>query len=194
MKFFYVPAPIYQVLHNNFYSGREFLDVNKLLDILSPEDLSFYLWANLQPDSVLPKAIVESGRNILLYGGITVAERKTEEASIVVAPWDKIDNPNPEIKKIVNRCVNDYCVSGNAPQLDLEGMELISETFWLEGGQVTLFTHVPVMDNLMNDCERVQTFYLRLAQQQLQFNTIQAMACEPWFLEYLEAKELCESI
>ena len=189
MKYFYVPAPIYQVLKANRFEGREFLDINKLLSILSPEDLSFYLWCNLYPEKVLPKCIPESGRNVLMYGGVTVDEAKAESTSVVSPPWHRVESD--AVRTELNRCMNDYSVNGRPAQLDLEGWEPSCEIFWLEGGQVTLFTHIPVVDALMDPCEREHGFYLRLAQQQLQFNPIHDLAAEPWFHAYLVSKQQC---
>ncbi len=182
MKYVYVPASILRVLRANQFEGREIFDVNKLLDILSPDDLSFYMWCNLQPAAVLPEAVCKSMGNALLYGQITEIERN--DSAVVCPPWSQI--ADERAAKDVNKIVNDYCVAEKAPQLDLADQELASEIFWIEGGQITLFTHIPVSEGA--EPQPMVSFYKRLMTQLLQFAPLRELAPSEIFLEYLKQR------
>lgn len=51
MYFVYVPAPVYGALKNAGFTGNDFVDLSKLLNILSPSDVAFYVFHNLEPSS-----------------------------------------------------------------------------------------------------------------------------------------------
>lgn len=188
MKSVYVPSSLLTVLRNAGFTGRDFFDVNKLLNTLSPEDVSFYFFVNLCPKTVMPEDIHLSFTNALIYGGITELERVAAASSEVVAPWDKIEDER--IRKEVGRKINDYCVDESAPQLNIVGCELTSEILWVEGGQLLLFTHAPYADPEVTDLRRQKALYNRVMTQMTQFDKVEVLAKLPIFAGYLRASEL----
>lgn len=191
MRKVYVPAPILKALRDAGFQGRDYFDVNRLLNILSPEDVAFYYFTNLRSSLLLPEEIDLSFGNALLYGGLTEFELKKAAAAQVVIPWDVIEDER--IRKEVARQINDYCVSDSAPQLEQSvDVELSSEILWVEGGQLLLFTHVPVSAKsaTASAAERCKAMYQRLMTQLTQFQSVEVLAKLPIFAGYLRASEL----
>lgn len=188
MNYLYVPSPILSALRAANFEGRDFFDVSKLLNTLSPEDVSFYFFCNLQPNLVIPEDITLSFRNPLIYGGLTDVEKKESERGNVTAPWDAIEDER--IRKEVSRVINDYCVEGTAPQLDLGGLELTSEILWVEGAYVLLFTHVPIADTEISELRRTKMLYNRVMTQLTQFQKPEELAKLPILAGYLRTSEL----
>lgn len=187
MKYIFVPPSILKVLRDNGFEGRDYIDVNKLLSILSPEDLSFYLYVNLCPVSVLPAPVSESFGNALIYGGVTTYENKLAATAVTNAPWETIEDKH--IAKIVSKCVNDYCVEETKPVF--ANSQLCSEVLWLTGGQIIMFTMKTVGENkTLNGVEyadSVKSFYRDLLGQLLMFCKFEEVAALPAFAGYLDA-------
>lgn len=188
MKSVYVPSAILNALRAAGFEGRDFFDVNKLLNTLSPEDVSFYCFVNLVPTVVMPEDVALSFPNAFTYGGLTEVEAKTAATDAVSAPWDRIEDERT--RKEVGRLVNDYCVENTAPQLDLGGNELSSEILWVEGAQLLLFTHVPIADSALTELQRSKLLYNRVMTQLTQFNKPEVLAELPIFAGYLRSSEL----
>lgn len=187
MKYLYVPPQILKVIRDNGLDGRDYLDVNKLLSILSPEDLSFYLFVNLVPKVVLPEPVVSTFGNALIYGGVSKTEDLIARREQIDIPWERIEK---EITaKQVSRTVNDYCVAETAPQLDIADMELSSEILWMQGGEAILFTHLPSSTSESSQAGRERVFYRRLLTQLMQFESFSEIATHPVFHSYLVASQ-----
>lgn len=188
MKSVYVPPQILTALRASGFQGRDFFDVNKLLNTLSPEDVSFYFFVNLRPVTVMPEDIALSFGNALIYGGVTPSEHQLSLTKVVEIPWEQIDDEH--IRKEVARKINDYCVEDKVPQHDIAGCELTSEILWVEGGEVLLFTHVPIADTSLSELRRSKSLYNRVLTQLSQFHKNDELAKLPIFAGYLRSSEL----
>ncbi len=195
MKKIYVPSAILGAIRAAGFEGRDYLDVNKLLGILSPEDLSFYIFTNLVESTVMPEEITRSFGNALVFGGVTESETKKADSEEVCPPWERIENEGA--RKDVNRFVNDYCVAHAdavpklPPQFNVEGMELSSEILWVEGGQVLLLTHVPISEGTDRKAgDEEKNIFNRILVQLSQIFKVEELAKLPIFAGYLRASEL----
>ena len=190
MRKVYVPTPILNALRAGGFEGRDYFDITRLLNILSPEDVAFYYFTNLCPQLLIPEDINLSFPNALIYGGVTELEIQRANREVVVAPWDVIEDEH--IRKEVARLINDYCVNETAPQLDIADQVLSSEILWVEGGQLLLFTHVPnpAPSATASAAEQSKAMYSRLMTQLTQFQSVETLAKLPIFAGYLRASEL----
>ncbi len=178
MRILYVPSTILAAFKSAGFTPEDYLDVNKVLDILSPEDLAFYIFANLGNNDTVPQEISNS-----FNGNAMVARTYLGEHQMEGALWDEISND--DLRKDVSRYVNDYCLANTAPQLNLDGMDLYSEIVWVNGGEFMLFTHVPGTETSPVVKEKI--FYRRLVTQLSLSSGIEDIAQKPLFARYLDA-------
>lgn len=178
MRILYVPSTILAAFKSAGFTPEDYLDVNKVLDILSPEDLAFYIYTNLVNDDTVPVEIRDS-----FNGNAMVLRTYLKEIGDIGAPWDEITDK--ELAKEVGRYINDYCLANAAPQLNLDGMDLYSEIVWVNGGEFMLFTHVPGTETSPVVKEKI--FYRRLVTQLSLSSGIEDIAQKPLFARYLDA-------
>lgn len=174
MKMVYVPYEILQVLLTERVNPDAYLDVNTLLNILSPEDISFYLFVNLMPSVVVPEEVEHSFTRPLLKEGL----------------FDQIDQPG--MRKEIERLVSDYCVKGTAPQLDLSHRLLTCQILYTRPDQVVLLTHRPDEENVMLDKDPIAlqaAFYESLLSKISMFMPLEQLASMEVFAAYLKTKQ-----
>jgi hypothetical protein len=177
MKKVFIPSAILTACKAAGLEGSDYFCNQRLLNILSPEDVAFYYYVNLQSSQFLPTEMDLSFENYLLC-------RRTLEG----APWERIENE--QTRKDVNRLINDYCVANQAPQSATVSPEMSSELLFVTGEiePILLFTDVPeTTTDAASVAARLRAFYTRVMMQATQFRTIAELAKLPIFAGYLQS-------
>ena len=171
MKFVYCPAPIRSALVAAGVDLRKLVDVEKLANILSPEDVAFYLHLNLDPSAVLPADIAPSLIN-----------------AIVGQDPDKAFATNHPSGAEIKRVLNEYSLNGNAPVVQTQGQKLVCD---LMDENTILFYHVPLAAGEVadNTPEGLRDLLDRLVQQLVVFHPFEEVARMPLFGGYLRASK-----
>lgn len=171
MKFVYCPAHIRAALVAAGVDLRKLTDVEKLANILSPEDVAFYLHLNLDTSAVMPADIAPSLINAILG-----------------QDPDKVFATNHPNSAEIKRVLNEYSLNGNAPVIQTQGQKLISD---LMDENTILFYHVPLAADEVadNTPEGLRGLFDRLIQQLVVFHPFEDVARMPLFGGYLRASK-----
>lgn len=184
MKFVYCPAEILSALVAAGVDLRKLTCVEKLANIVSPEDVAFYLYVNMlsseevakdsKVEPTVPGYISQSMPNALLAG---------KEAHEVFAT-------NHPAADAIGRQLNEYFLNGNAPALQLQGKRLVSD---LLDEHTILFSHKPLEAGEVSDAkpQGKQQMLYRLIQQLVTLRPFEEVAKLPVFGAYLQATKAC---
>lgn len=169
MNFLYCPAEIRAALAAADADLKVLYSVDHLSSILSPEDVAFYIHCNIDSSKLIPAEVVQSLHNPML-GDDVVAALGSEK------------------HQVMQRCLNDYCLGGNAPLLDLKDKRLSCD---LMDENTILFTHVPLAAGEASDAtpEGARALHDRLIQQLVTFLPFEQVAAMPIFGSYLRASK-----
>lgn len=175
MKFVYCPAEIRSALVNAGVDLRKLVDLGSLANILSPEDVAFYLHLNLDPSSVMPAAITQSLTNAVIFA---------DKGPSPENPYDRIQTNHDEIMRVLNG----YSLNGNAPTVQTEGKKLVCD---LMDENTILFSHAPLVADEASDNspEGLRALLDRLIQQLVVFHPFEDVARMPLFGGYLRASQ-----
>ena len=195
MKMLYVPADLLQAFRAARLEGDEYLDVLHLLNIVSPEDVAFYLFLNAYPGKVLSPEIQSSFENVLItqvYGAEQQKLSASDYRSHLTAGRIVIDDG---YNRNIQRHLLEYVTTMSPPQLDLDGKVPSCEILWTSGFPTILFTHVPrheISSEVELTAEEIQVmethaFYDRLLTQLSQYLTTDRIAAYPVFTAYLKS-------
>ena len=128
MKYLYVPEELIPALQAagvsvDQESSLEVLtDIVRMKDILSPEDVAFYWYANSQQVKALPDAIRESMSPAL---------------TAVHYPPSVHPDTDPALRKCIET-FQSYTLANKAPEMNMDGKHLL---FALLGEDTIIFTH-----------------------------------------------------
>jgi len=177
MKKVFIPSAILAECKAAGFDGSDYFRNARLLDILSPEDVAFYYYVNLQSSQFLPTEIDLSFSNYLL-----------SKDSQNGAPWDQIEDER--VRKEVGRLINDYCLKNDAPQSANLSREISSELLFIEGESDPLLLFTDIEDSsteCQTEVERLRALYMRVMMQVTQFQPIAKLAKLPVFEGYLRS-------
>lgn len=177
MNFVYCPAQIRAALVAARVDLRILLDISKLANILSPEDVAFYLHLNLDTSKLMPVEVAQSLRCPILFS------KKGEMAG---TPFDDLVGHPAEEE--IKRALNEYSLNGNAPVVLTEGQKLSCD---LMDENTIIFSHTPLAAGEAADTspEGLRKLLDRLIQQLVVFHPFEVVAAMPIFGRYLRASQ-----
>lgn len=127
MKIVYIPGHLRRALEAAGLSELKKHTVENLVSILSPEDVGFYYFTNMNLRGALPGCIVDSFQSALM-----------------TATADPFENKNNDQRvKEVKKFIDEYTINNNAPKLPTDGMYLTSD---LMDEDTLVFTHLPILE------------------------------------------------
>lgn len=178
MKIIYVPPALRAVLEAAGVGAKDLLDVEKLVGILSPEDVAFYSFLQMRLGKVLPAEIHTSFASALCnQDGCAAAEK-------VLGPYQATDRKMKEFQRVLQ----EYCLNDSAPQLNLTGMHLTSDVM---DENTIRFTHTPMAsgDEPDSTVAGMRDLLDRVIQQLHAFLPFEKLARLPLLTGYLNASQ-----
>lgn len=171
MKILYVPDYMRAALKAAGAEEKNLYCLEKLLNILSPEDVAFYCHLNLNPSVVIPQAITSSLEWALVAEG---------------------DNPFPPkdsspAAKEFHRLLQEFSLGQNVPTLELAGKDLTCD---LMDENTILFTHIPQPSAMgENVSTNLRGLFDRVIQQLYAFMPFEELCKLPLFAGFLETSQ-----
>lgn len=177
MKIIYVPAALLAALEGASVGVKDLLSAEKLLGILSPEDVAFYCFIQMRLKQVLPLAIVESLPNAMCA---------QDDPNLTLGTYDSTDRTVKEFQKVLK----EYCLNDSAPKLDTTGMRLTCDVM---DENIIRFTHTPMGPGDLSDStdEGLRDLLDRVIYQLHAFLPFEKLAQLPLLTGYLNASQAC---
>lgn len=171
MKILYVPDFMRAALKAAGAEDSVLYSIEKLANTVSPEDVAFYLYVNLDLKTVMPEDIAISLPNALTGQNDPFAT----------------GSDCKRVKEAL-RILNEYCLNGSAPKLNLSTMELTCD---LMDENTIRFTHIPIDASAASSDSELgkRGLYDRVIQQLYAFIPFEKLAQMPLFAGYLKASQ-----
>lgn len=177
MKIIYIPAALRAALEAAGAGVKDLMSAEKLVRILSPEDVAFYCYIQMRLGKVLPAEIVDS---------LPSAMCNQDDPAKVLGKYNSEDKAIREFQRVLN----EYCINDSAPQLDLTGMHLTCDVM---DENVIRFTHTPMGSDDLSDLSVAgkRDLFDRVIQQLHAFLPFEKLAQLPLLTGYLNASQAC---
>ncbi len=175
MKILYIPQAMKAALEAAKVGVKDLKSLERLANILSPEDVAFYCYIQMDLSKAIPAPIATSFPSFL----VTVDGGN---------PFDKAAEERSPALKEAMRVLNEYCLNEKAPSLKTDGMKL---TCTLMDEETMCFTHVPSAADEAADSAAGGEYglYDRLIQQLSAFYKLEELAKLPLFAAFLNASQ-----